>query len=325
MSPEMQSPLVSVVIPSYNAEPWIRQTIRSALAQTYPNIEVIVVDDGSTDSTADIVRRLMTEDSRLSLSVQKNRGVGAARNHGIALAKGEFIAPLDHDDLWSPDKIEKQLNCMLEAQARGEPVGMVYCWSEIIDEEGRIIHKGMPRRALQGDVFDRLLVENFMGNGSTPLVRTSLAREIGGYREGGSGGCADWIFYLMVARRCRVAAVEEYLVGYRQFEASMSHNTQKMLAAHHEMVQVLTARFADLPASRIRDSRTAMLCWMLYRARPFSLPFFRILGQVLKNDCFFWARIFTSRQLLRMFHVRCWRMWMRLRKKGRDRSSFLPA
>jgi len=318
-------PLVSVIIPAYNSASWIELTLRSALGQTYSAIEVIVVDDGSTDATPDIVRGLMAGDARLHLALQKNGGAGAARNHAIRLAKGEFIAPLDHDDLWSPDKIEKQVKCLLEAEPHGEPVGMVYCWSEIIDQEGRIIRKGVPRKAQQGHVFERLLVENFIGNGSTPLVRTSLARKVGGYREVGVGFCADWIFYLMVARQSRVAAVEEYLVGYRQFETSMSHNPDKMLHAHDDMIETLSSHYEDLSPSAIRDSRSAMRLWMLYRERTFSAPFFHMLRKVFENDCLFWARAATVRQLSRMSYVRCCRLWMRLRKPGQSRKSFITA
>src|SRR5439155_4413373 len=103
------TPLVTVVIAAFNAMAHIEETCLSALRQTYRSLEVIVVDDGSTDETSRIVQRLAASDSRVRLIRQQNRGVAAARNAGIAAASGEFIAPLDADDLWDSTKIERQV------------------------------------------------------------------------------------------------------------------------------------------------------------------------------------------------------------------------
>src|SRR4051794_35435915 len=106
----MQSTLdVSVVMPAYNAEATIGQTISSVLAQTFRNFELIVVSDGSTDRTAQIVQELSANDPRVTLVIQKNRGVAAARNYGISLARTELIAPLDADDIWHGSYLEKQM------------------------------------------------------------------------------------------------------------------------------------------------------------------------------------------------------------------------
>jgi len=323
MTNQTQTPLVSVLIPCYNGEDWVAIAVRSALAQTYANIEVIVIDDGSADSSSDVVRELLPEDSRLKLIVQPNAGVSAARNHGIRVAQGEYFAPLDHDDVWSPDKIEKQVGYMLRAQASGCPVGMVYCWSEIIDEAGRIIRKGVPRQGVSGQVFDDLMVDNFIGNGSTPLIQTELARKLGGYDQKAIYGCEDWIFYLMLARVCEVGVVNEYLVGYRQFHTSMSHNTEKMLVAHETMVQILRENYSDIRPHLIRDSRVAMRLWMLYRAPLFSPAFNRMLRDLLKQDAFFCVRFATLRKLCRMFYVRVYRFGRRLGKEEPSRPFFL--
>lgn len=320
-----EQPLVSIIIPAYNSEDWLPATLRSALGQTYQNIEVIVVDDGSTDTTPDIVREYMEDDTRLKLVTQENQGVGAARNHGIREATGAFLAPLDGDDLWSPYKIEKQLSCLLEARQRGEPVGMVYCWSEIIDEQGNIIRKGVPRQGQQGNVFEQLLIDNFMGNGSTPLVDADLVRQVGGYQEGDASGCEDWTLYLMIAYECRVAAVEEYLVGYRQFETSMSHHPLKMLHAHEVMIDTLRAKYPNIKPANLRDSRTAMQLWMLYRARLFSSGFFRLLGELFKNDLFFWIRRATLHKLYWMFYVRVYRFRMQSKGGGLNGAAFESA
>ena len=130
------TPLVSVIIPAYDAEVFIRTALGSAVHQTYQDIEIIVIDDGSMDRTAEIVREFMAQDPRVRLLQQANAGVAAARNYGVRMARGSLIAPLDADDLWKPTKIERQVACFLAADDR---LGLVYTWSHIIDEDGQIM------------------------------------------------------------------------------------------------------------------------------------------------------------------------------------------
>src|SRR4051794_12933269 len=107
-------PLVSVIVPVFNGVEYVGEAIESALRQTYTNIEVIVVDDGSTDHTRSVVKSLAGRDGRVRLVGQANGGVARARNQGILFARGEMIAPLDADDLWAPNKIERQMSRMRE-------------------------------------------------------------------------------------------------------------------------------------------------------------------------------------------------------------------
>ncbi len=102
-------PLVSVIIPAYNAENFIAKTLASVVAQTYRRLEILVVDDGSSDRTQSIVQTMAQQDPRIKLFKQANAGVAAARNAGIDKAKGEYIAPIDADDLWHPETLEKLL------------------------------------------------------------------------------------------------------------------------------------------------------------------------------------------------------------------------
>ena len=128
-------PLVSVIVPAYNAARYIRQALESVCTQTYRDIEVIVVDDGSRDETPAIVEEFATSDPRVRLLLQNNAGVGAARNMGLRQAQGVYIAPIDADDIWHPGKLEAQVACM---EAHGPETGLVYCWTNIIDSEGRL-------------------------------------------------------------------------------------------------------------------------------------------------------------------------------------------
>ncbi len=105
--------LVSIIIPAYNASKYIVETVEAALNQTHKNIEILVVNDGSKDNTAEVVKQLETTDSRLKLIDQKNGGVSSARNHGFKLSKGSFLAFLDADDVWLPNNIELKLQKLL--------------------------------------------------------------------------------------------------------------------------------------------------------------------------------------------------------------------
>lgn len=126
-------PLVSVVMPSYNSEKYIPEAIHSVIAQTYENWELLIIDDGSTDSTANIVKQFSDIDSRITLySNSKNMGVALTRNKGMDLAKGSWIALLDSDDVWHKDKLEKQLELAKKAGA-----DIVYCSYCLIDKYGK--------------------------------------------------------------------------------------------------------------------------------------------------------------------------------------------
>src|SRR5579859_7287264 len=131
--------VVSVIIPAFNAATNIRQTLDSVRAQTHQAFEVIVVDDGSTDNTCAVVEEFVRQDSRFRLICQANRGVGDARNAGIREARGKYIAPLDADDFWYPEKLEKQVARLVQG---GPEIGLVYCWSDLIDERGELMGHG---------------------------------------------------------------------------------------------------------------------------------------------------------------------------------------
>lgn len=223
------SDLISVVIPVYNGERFIRRTLLSVLNQSYQKIEVIVVDDGSTDLTLAIVKELAARDPRVRYYSGLRAGVAAARNCGIAQSRGEFIAPVDADDLWHKDKLHLQLNAIRKAGVRA---GVAYCWSVIIDEADNTI-AGKIRSAawrphLEGNVLPAMMELNFLGNASTPLIRHACLDLIGGYDSDlyldGAQGAEDWKLYLTLAEFWEFALVPHCLVGYRKSQSSMSAN-----------------------------------------------------------------------------------------------------
>src|SRR5262249_36588501 len=129
-------PLVSVIVPVYNGERSIDETLSSALGQSYRSIEVIVVDDGSRDGTRALVEARARLDSRIRVADQPNRGVAAARNHAVSIARGDFIAPLDADDLWDPTKLENQVQRFAIADSS---TSLVYSWWTVIDADGLVL------------------------------------------------------------------------------------------------------------------------------------------------------------------------------------------
>jgi glycosyltransferase involved in cell wall biosynthesis len=165
--------LVSVIIPVFNAVRTIEATLASALRQTYPSLEVIVVDDGSSDGTAAIVEAKSLTDPRIRLIRQRNAGVAAARNYGLAMAAGDLIAPLDADDLWHRDKIARQVRRFDQA---GGHTGVVYCWSTDIGMDDRIVAHRLDLDRFEGNVLPALILGNFLGNASVPLIRRRNSR-----------------------------------------------------------------------------------------------------------------------------------------------------
>lgn len=226
---DLDDPLVTVVVPAYNAAATLDETLLSVRAQTHRNLEILVVDDGSTDGTAEVAAAHVRADPRVRLIGQANAGVAAARNLGVAQARGELVAPIDADDLWRADKIERQLAAL---QAGGEAVALVYTWFASIDARGFVI-SARSRPSAEGDVLAALARRNFVGNGSSALIRRSAILEVGGYdpslRARNGEGCEDWKLYFEIAERRRFAVVSDYLTGYRRLPGAMSTNVLTML------------------------------------------------------------------------------------------------
>lgn len=247
-------PLVSVIIPAHNAGRFIGKTLDSVRAQTYDNLEIIVVDDGSTDDTPRIVEAHGLADSRVRLVAQANKGVAAARNTAAAAATGEYLAPIDADDVWMPTKVEKQVACM---ERGGEAVGLCYTWWLGIDEAGTTQFASHPWH-VEGQIADAHIALNFIGNASVPMIRRSYFDRAGGYGEdfwsSGVQGCEDWDLSLRIAELSRVSVVPEYLAGYRRTRGSMSGSLDTMVRSHLLMVQRLEARRPNVPKVLLRWS-----------------------------------------------------------------------
>jgi glycosyltransferase involved in cell wall biosynthesis len=256
--------LVSVIIPAFNAAEHIRQTLDSVLAQTYQALEVIVVDDGSTDATGAIAEEFVKKDARVQLVRQRNAGVGAARNAAIRKARGEYIAPLDADDFWFPEKLEKQV---ARLEQYGEETGLVYCWSRQVDKDGDFVAADSPKRLLEGRLRHALVLSNIIDNASVPLFRAATLSRVGLYltrtEQGGAQGCEDWDLYIRIAETFNIRVVPEILAAYRQTSSSMRVNAESMEKSFAVVMQRVRQRNRDLPTAYFRWSAGYFYVYLL--------------------------------------------------------------
>ena len=237
-------PLVSVIVPAWNAEATLDETLASIKAQTYRHLEIVIVDDGSTDRTGDIAQAFCETEPRASLVRKANGGLSSARNAAIAASRGEWIAPLDADDVWHPTAVEKLLGAAVDEDLRP---GLVYCWYRDIDEAGHLLGSG-PRWAFSGPALQRLAYWNTIH--SVLLSRKAL-QAAGGYDED-LPACEDIMMQLSVARHYPVATVCEHLLGYRTRPGSMSSDTKTIVRAARGVNRKLMADGACLPKRVLR-------------------------------------------------------------------------
>ena len=228
---------ISVIIPAYNRARELRNAIDSALAQTRLPIEVIVVDDGSTDETPEVLARY---GDRIRVVRQSNQGVAAARNAGIAIARGDLLAFLDSDDVWLPRKLELQA-ARFDADAE---LGLVHCGA---DFEGT----GVNVDGLEGWVASEILRLDrsvIVAHGSGVMVPRRVAEELGGF-DARMRVSEDWDFCYRVATRYRIGFVAEALVLYARHASGLHRDIEKM---EHGMLLALEKAFADPAALPLR-------------------------------------------------------------------------
>ena len=217
----MSKPLVSVIIPAYNAERFLRDAIESALSQTYTPIEIIVVDDGSTDATPEILQAYA---DKIKIIRQDNAGLSAARNLGIAHSRGEWVAFLDADDMWDPEKIELQLSASQEGDC------IVYSNARIIDESGTVITVG--GKESRKAVFPTLL--DFIDSNPvlvlTAIVRREALNKVGGFDSSTRLPAEDYHLWLrLAASGYKFCYLESVLASRRIHSTNMSSDRIRMV------------------------------------------------------------------------------------------------
>ena len=211
-------PLVSVIMPCYNMASYISDSIKSVIAQTYPRWELLIVDDASTDKTVSIIESYAQSETRIRFAVKKqNSGIADTRNQCIQMAQGRFLAFLDADDIWHPEKLEKQLGFMTEKN-----VGFTYSTYDWIDEDGKTLNKYINTI---GNLDYETYLRNTIIGCSTVMVDKKITGDVVVPKFRTSEDTATW---LDILRKGLLAyAIDEPLVSYRIRRKSASSNKIK--------------------------------------------------------------------------------------------------
>lgn len=224
MDREYVKDLVSVITPVYNAEKVIGKTLESIFNQTYPHIEIVLVDDCSKDNSEAVIKEYMKEHKNIVYYKQEtNQGAGAARNKALELAKGQYVAFLDADDLWYPEKTERQIKLLKEKDG-----AFSYTAIEMIDRDGNVVKK---KRKVKEQVNYKFLLHNTMIATSTVIIdRTKL----GDFRMPLRRGGQDYATWLMLLRDGTIAygineALEQYRVGNKDSLAGKKSKSIKQV------------------------------------------------------------------------------------------------
>jgi len=275
-------PKISVIIPAYNSEKTIKTTIESVLKQTFVDFELIIINDGSQDSTLDIISQI--QDSRIKVFSFDNAGGNVSRNRGLNYAVGEFVSFLDADDIWTDDKLEIQLKALQETSQ----AAVAYSLTNYIDENGDFVVSGT-HITVNGDVYENLLITNFLENGSNPLIRREALIDNGGFDKSLSAA-QDWDMWLRLACKFDFVCIPSVQILYRISANSVSSNLVRQEKA---CLQVLERAYQVRP-SALKDSWNISLA-NLYKyltCKALQKPFNRQKGLVAAK--FLWNYVLND-------------------------------
>jgi glycosyltransferase involved in cell wall biosynthesis len=225
--------LVDVIVPAYNASAYIRETLASVAIQGSVLAKIIIVNDGSTDNTSEVVNQFVQEHPALQVQIidQINAGLSAARNAGIRASTAPFIALLDADDVWVADKLNKQLAVF--NQSSNDRLGLVYCGYSLINQNSTPLPSsiGVIKPKLRGEASKKLLTGNFIsGSGSAALIKSEVFQKVGLFDESLRAG-EDWDMWLRIAQQFHFDYCPEELVLIRLHENNMQKDSLRMLTA----------------------------------------------------------------------------------------------
>lgn len=218
---------VSVVMPVYNRERYLAAAVESVLSQTYENFELIIVDDGSLDSSVSIAQkyRSMYQD-KIRILTQSNQGPSVARNNAIRQSSGDHIAFIDSDDLWSPDKLASQVNLL----KRHSNVSFIYSGYFVINECGDIIRECMPESTMQGLIYEKLWTVDNNISGGTLLVPKCNMLAVDGFDEN-LRGAENLDLRIRLSKLGKVYFVDKSLYYYRRHDSNLTTNCSAMTDA----------------------------------------------------------------------------------------------
>lgn len=292
----IESKKVSVVIPAYNAQLYLHETLQSVRDQTYPNFEVIVVDDGSIDGTSRIAQKFVEDDSRFRHLKQQNKGVSVARNVGFNLSNGDYIAFLDADDVWLPNNLELKVSLLNESD-----YGLVHSSGVVIKADSTPTSKQLT--GAEGNLLDYMLrwCGTSVPGPSSILVDRKTIEKAGLFDERLSTS-ADHDFFLRVAKVCKIGKVPQVTWKYRLHANNMHKNIARM-----EKDILLVYKKANLNGlfRSVGFERTCRSNMLLILAASWAGDG----GNFLKGSIFFFRALLTHPGSLSMIVKRLYRKW----------------
>jgi len=226
---EKNNPLVSIIIPCYNHEKYVSQTIESIVNQTYRNIELIVIDDGSKDNSVNVIQKL-ADKYNFTFLYRSNKGLPTTLNEGIKLSKGKYFSACASDDIYKLDKIEKQVEFMEDNNEYAMCYGKIVCFENCIENTSEY-----PNSNRQGWVFDDLLNYGCFIPAPSAFIRKDVFETVGDYDE--NLLIEDWDMWLRIARKFQVGYVDEYLAYYRKHDTNTSSQILKMYEAEEQILE----------------------------------------------------------------------------------------
>ena len=248
------TPTVSIICPTFNggSRGYLKQAVESVLRQSYADYELFIIDDGSTDHTKEVCEPYL-EDSRVRYVFQSNGGAASARNTGIRASTGEFICFLDDDDIWKPNKVQKQIGFIHDELSTIPNWGMIFTWIELIDSQGKIL--GYRGHRQKGSIYKNLLFENIIDATSSVLIKREVFENLGLLDES-LENCHDWDMWLRISKEYLIFPVREYLVRHREHQNRISFDNEKVF--HYEkavIAKALTTAPADISPRAVYASR----------------------------------------------------------------------
>lgn len=262
-------PAVSIIIPTYNAISYLPEAVQSVFQQSFTDYELIIIDDGSTDGTAQWVSQL--SNSCVHLISQSNQGKSAARNAGIKAAQAKYVAFLDADDLWEATKLEQQF-AYLDQHPN---VGLIYTWTALADTHGQLTGRLLSPIA-EGNVWPAIVQSNILTCGSTPLIRADCFDRVGLFAVN-LPLAQDWDMWIRLATQFEFGVVQSPLVRYRKHQGNTSKDWRKMQLCN---TQVLEKALDNVPddfqevIGEIRDNAFSSLYlylgWLAFHNAEYS-------------------------------------------------------
>jgi glycosyltransferase involved in cell wall biosynthesis len=242
----MKKPLVSVIIPTYNSADYIEEALESVFEQTFQDFEIIVIDDGSTDGTGEILKKY---GERVKYLFQENGGPASARNRGIRIARGEYIAFLDADDLWVSTKLEKQVSLFHQRKH----LGMVTTGACSFDEKGVFGYSTDKRKTLMvGDIARNIFLRSNIGT-PTVMVRKEVFDSIGFFEEN-IRQAEDDNMWIRITAHYDVELIDEALIKIRNHPGRMTLNKSELLKSVQTSIQLLRTKYGDTVKKKIEKA-----------------------------------------------------------------------